>query len=394
MLNAHDLGNLLADLESDRVERTVSTRDTDKFCRAICAFANDLPNHRQPGFLFVGVDDEGRPAGLQVTDQLLQNLAALRSDGLILPLPAMQVYKVTTGGGDVAVVEVQPSDLPPVRYKGRVCIRVGPRRADANEQEERILAERRTVLVASYDVHPVPDAPLSALSSRLFGAYRAAVLPPEVIAANHRTTEEALAALRLFDMGRNVATVAGVVAFGLNPRHHLPGAYVQFLRFPGDRMADNPTDQAEIAGDVGAIVDELHLRTRVLNTTTMSPGEGFRDTLQRAYPDWALRELLHNALIHRDYAATAPIRFYWFADRIEISSAGGLHGHVTPETLTRRNSYRNPVIAEIMKGLGFVNRFGFGLQQAARLLEENGNPPMEIEADDRAFSVTVRAASR
>ncbi len=390
MLDAPGLLELLADLESDRVERTISTKDNDKFCRAICAFANDLPNSHKPGYLLIGVNDDGTPAGLDVTDQLLQNLAALRSDGLILPLPAMTVYKVTLPAGAVAVVEVQPSDLPPIRYKGRVCIRVGPRRADANEQEERILAERRTVLVASYDVHPVPDAPLSAISTRLFGEYRAAVLPAEVIEANHRTVEEALAALRLFDIGRGVGTVAGVVAFGVNPRHHLPGAYVQYLRFPGDSMADLPVDQAEISGDLRAIVEELHLRIRVLNTTTMSPGEGFRDLLHKAYPDWALRELLHNALIHRDYASTAPVRFYWFSNRIEISSAGGLHGHVTPETVTRRNSYRNPVIAEIMKGFGFVNRFGFGLQQAARLLAENGNPEMELDADDRAFSVTVR----
>ena len=52
---------MLSELESDRVERTVSINNTDKFGQAICAFANDFPNHRQPGYLIVGASDDGRP---------------------------------------------------------------------------------------------------------------------------------------------------------------------------------------------------------------------------------------------------------------------------------------------------------------------------------------------
>src|SRR5262245_63197373 len=124
---------LMRDLESDRVERTTSTSNTDKFAEAVCAFANDMPQHRQPGYLFVGVHDDGTPSGLAVTDQLLQNLAGIRADGNVQPLPTMNVQRLQTPQGDVAVVEVLPSDLPPVRYKGRLWIRVGPRRAIASE---------------------------------------------------------------------------------------------------------------------------------------------------------------------------------------------------------------------------------------------------------------------
>lgn len=390
MLSEQEIRALLADLETDRVERTISTKDTDKFSWAVCAFANDMPGHRKPGVLIIGADDAGKPAGIAITDALLQSLGGLRSDGNIQPLPALQVYKVTIDGAELAIVEVQPSDLPPVRYKGRVCIRVGPRRADANEQEERILAERRSALVSTYDVHPVPDAPVAELSLRLFEEYRIAVLPPDVIEANHRSVEEQLAALRFFDLRRGLATVAGMLLFGINPRFHLPGAYVQFLRFPGTDATDLPVDQAEIDGDLRSVVGDLHARVRAYNVVGMTPGEGFRDNLRPAYPEWALREVLHNAVIHRDYASTAPIRFYWFADRIEIQNPGGLHGTVTAETITRRNSYRNPVLAEAMKGLGFVNRFGFGLQRAERLLADNGNPPLELDVDDRAFAATLR----
>ena len=391
MKTPHEIRLALSDLESDRVERTQSGKDTDKLCRAVCAFANDMANSKQAGLLIVGADDDGGVTGLPITDQLLQNLAAIRSDGLVLPLPAMQVYKATLDGGDVAVVEVQASDMPPVRYRGRVCIRVGPRRADANEHEERILSERRALLVATFDVHPVPSAPSSELSIRLFHEYRAVAVAGEVILANQRTLEEAMAALRFFDLRRGVATVAGILLFGINPRFHLPGAYIQFLRFEGRSMAELPVDQAEMDGDLRTIVDQVHTRIQALNTVGTELGQGFRDRLLPTYPDWTLRELLHNALIHRDYASTSPIRFYWFSDRIEIQSPGGLFGGVTSATVTRRNSYRNPVIAEAMKELGYVNRFGFGLQRADSLLKGNGNPPMELDIDDSVFAVTVRA---
>jgi len=83
VLTAEQLRALLTDIESDRVERTRSTTDMAKFAEAITAFSNDLPGHRQPGYLLVGVNDDGTIAGIEVTDQLLQNLAALRSDGNI-----------------------------------------------------------------------------------------------------------------------------------------------------------------------------------------------------------------------------------------------------------------------------------------------------------------------
>src|SRR5579872_7467957 len=167
-MEREELLALMADLESDRVERTVALSDTDKFSKAVCAFSNDMPHHRQPGYLFVGVQDSGKLSGAAITDQLLQNLAALRSDGNIQPLPVMNVQRLTTAGGDVAVVAVLPSDLPPVRYKGQVWIRVGPRRAIASESGERILTERRVASARTWDARPSQEASLEDLVLDLF----------------------------------------------------------------------------------------------------------------------------------------------------------------------------------------------------------------------------------
>lgn len=390
MLTEAQLAELLSDLESDSVERTASISDTDKFSQAICAFANDLPNSRLPGYLLIGVKDDGNLSGLNVTDQLLQNLGAIRSDGNVLPQPVMSVARFRFQGGDVAVVEVQPSDMPPVRYKGRIWVRIGPRKGTAHEQDERVLTERRVARAHTFDMLPFPEANLADISVRLFGEYRTQVVAPEVIDANHRTIEEQLASLRLFDLSKKCPTTSAILLFGNNPRFFLPGAYVQFLRFPGALMTDMPVDQAEFSGDMRTVLDCLRDKFRACNQVGMKPGKEFQDQLLPDYPEWSIRELLHNAVIHRDYQSNTPIRFYWFSDRIEIQSPGGLYGEVTRETYMSRNSYRNPVMAEALKTMGYINRFGFGIQRAQNLLIENGNPPAEFSFEDRVVAVTIR----
>lgn len=73
-----ELEELLEDLESDRVERKSSFAAKDRICQAVCAFANDLPGHEQPGVLFIGANDDGTCTGLPITDDLLLSLAGLR----------------------------------------------------------------------------------------------------------------------------------------------------------------------------------------------------------------------------------------------------------------------------------------------------------------------------
>lgn len=392
MLTQDQLEVLLGDLESDRVERTTSTSKTDKFGEAMCAFANDLPGHGEPGYLMIGADDDGTLSGLTVTDALLKNLAAIRADGNLLPQPAINVARFALQGGELAVVEVLPSDLPPVRYKGRVWVRVGPRRGIANEQDERILSERRVARARSFDARPCREASIDDIALGQFDAYRREAIDPETIAANQRSVEQQLASLRLYDPKFSCPTHAGILLFGKNPRFFLPGAYVQYLRLPANDLTDAPLDQAEISGDLLSVLKELEGRVRLIIQTSMKKGSGFEERLVPDYPEWALRELLMNAVMHRNYDSNTPIRFYVFADFVEIQSPGGLYGEATPENFPMRNSYRNPIIAEAMKSLGFVNRFGYGVQRAQALLQKNGNPPADYAFDDRTVLVKVHQA--
>ena len=131
--------------EVDRVEfkESLSSSTAEQIREAICAFANDLPRHEKPGFVFVGVRNNRTIAGLPVTDELLLQLAHMKTDGNIVPPPSLTVEKYMLQGKEIAAITVQPSDSPPVRYKGGIHIRTGPRRGIATAQDERILNEKR-----------------------------------------------------------------------------------------------------------------------------------------------------------------------------------------------------------------------------------------------------------
>jgi ATP-dependent DNA helicase RecG len=390
MLSDAELANLLLDIESDRVERTVSQTNTDKFCEAVCAFSNDLPNSRQPGYLIVGAHDDGSPVGLKVSERLIQTLAAIRSDGNIQPLPSIVVQKFCLEGGELAVVEVMPSDLPPVRYKGRVYIRVGSRRAVAGEQEERQLSEKRVSFARSFDASPCMEARREDLAPGTFELYRSQAVAQDVIDANHRSIEEQLASLRLFNLQTGTPTYAGILLVGNNPRYFLSGAYIQFLLLPGTELSDLPDDQSEISGDMLTVLRELDTRIRTTNRRHLESVSPLRERTVADYPEGAVRELLMNAVVHRSYQSNTPIRLYWFSDRIEIHSPGGLYGEATPENFPSASSYRNPIIAEAMKSLGYVNRYGYGIQRAQKLLSENGNPPAAFSFESQVVLAVIR----
>lgn len=168
MITEADVLKLIREPESFWLEKTRSTADTDKFCQAICAFSNDMPDSRKCGYLLIGVNDDGSLSGLRVTDSILKEITGLRTDGNILPQPTMSVQTFSFDKGDVIVVEVTPSYEPPVRYRGRTYIRVGPRKDIATLAEENILTEKRQYYVRSYDVSPCRDASMNDIDQDAF----------------------------------------------------------------------------------------------------------------------------------------------------------------------------------------------------------------------------------
>ncbi|MCL2833037.1 MAG: putative DNA binding domain-containing protein [Treponema sp.] len=392
----HELENLLNDLESDRVERKRAFKnEAEDAHKDICAFSNDLPNYNEPGILFFGIEDSGAPSNLPITDEILLNISGMKTDGNILPMPVFTVEKRILKNSEVAVVTVFPSDMPPVRYKSQIWIRTGPRRAVANAQEERILNEKRRYKDLPYDLHPISHATINDLSKTFFeNDYLPAAFAKEVLEANNRTYEERLSSCKMIVSPDNTTpTILGLLAFGKNPQNFIPGAYVQFLRINGTALHDPITDEEEIKGILPDIIRRTEEKLKAHNRTAVDISMGPQITTVD-YPHIAFQQLIYNAMMHRSYEGTnAPVRVYWYNDRVEIVSPGGPFGSVTKNNFGNPGitDYRNPNIADMFKTLGYVQRYGIGIQTAQNAMERNGNPKIQFDINENTIICILKA---
>ncbi len=394
-----ELTALVADSESDLVERKAAfTGDAPNAIRqAICAFANDLPGHGRPGVIFIGVQDDGAPSGIEINDALLLRLAQCRSDGNILPPPTMTVARHTLAGREVAVLTVMPADAPPVRYRGRIWIRAGPSRALASAQDERILNERRRHGDTPYDARPVRGATMADLDLPRFQyLYLPAAFDPDVLAANDRTLEERLAATKMIVAADEpTPTVLGILMLSPRPTQFLPGAYVQFLRFDGDERHDPIEDSLRCDAPLPDIIRDLDSTLRAHVRTSVEIGTHTTELRRASYALPALQELVRNAVMHRAYEGThTPIHVSWFANRVEIISPGGPYGDVSVANFGQPGivSYRNPNLADAMRVSGLVQRYGVGIPLARQALRENqqSEPVFEVDASRVRCTVAIR----
>ena len=392
-MNDHELEVLLKDCECDRVERKASASDREEIKKAICAFANDQPDHRKPGVLFIGAHDDGSCAKLSVTDEILTTIAGIRNEGTVLPTPSMRVQKRTIDGCEMVVVEVDPSAYPPVRYKGVTWVRTGPMKCRATVEEENRLTERRRYGNLPFDQRPIAGAGVADLDMELFKtAYLPSAVSKDVLQQNRRTDEEQLRSLR-FLSADGLPTAAAILTIGRAPRQWVPGAYCQFIRFGGTVLTDAILDQREIDGPMPELFTTIYdvLKRNILSALELT--EGPRHADRQDYPIEALRQLSANAIMHRNYESShAPVKIFWFSDRVEIHNPGGPFGQVTRQNFGNPGvvDYRNPTLAEAMKVLGFVERFGVGIARARQALENNGNPKLEFQVEDTFVAAVVR----
>lgn len=394
------LAQLIRSRETSRTEfkETLQGSAPVTIREAVCSFANDLPGSGGPGIVVVGLTNDGALAGTAITEELLLALTDMRSDGNILPPPTMLVERRKCKAGDIAVVTVWPSDSPPVRYKGAIHIRIGPRRGIATAQEERILNERRRHGDRPFDIRPVDGTEIADLNRRQFeDEYLPHAVDRELLESNDRTLEERLAASKMTaSIGDGRATTLGLLVLGVSPRDYIPGAYVQFLRIAGRSLSDDITDELEIDGSVSDVLARLEDKLRTHNRRQVDLVSSDREHRSESYPMAALQQLARNSLMHRTYENTnAPVRVTWFDDRIEIQNPGGPFGSVTSENFGQAGvtDYRNPNLAEAMKVMGYVQRFGVGITIARNLLQESGHPDIEFTPTQNHVLVLVRASS-
>ena len=399
-LDQQELERLIAAKESARVEfKERLNESTGKQIReAVCAFANDLSGNGEPGIVVVGLRDDGTPVGTVVTDEILRALADIKTEGNITPPPTLLVEKRSYLGEELAVVTVYPSDSPPVRYKGGIQVRIGPRRGTATAQDERVLNERRRHANRPFDSYPLPRTGMAQLNVRQFeDEYLPHLVDREILLANDRTASERLAAAKMISAAEDgIATILGLLVLGVRPQDFVPGAYVQFARIAGKDLSDPIADELEIDGTISDVLKRIDEKLKAHNQRRIDLVSADREILEQNYPLAAVQQLVRNAVMHRDYeTSNAPVRVNWFDDRIEILNPGGPFGAVTTENFGQPGltDYRNPNLAEAMKVLGYVQRFGVGIPSAKRLLAEAGHPDLKFATTPTHVLVTVLAVT-
>ena len=391
-MTPEELGRALGE-ESERVERKRSVNDADALLRAECALANDLGSSGETGYLVLGVESNGRWLGVGASDQEIQNLVNRLTSTRIIPTPSINAEVVTRDGATIVIVRIEPYQVPPVvRVDGVAWVRVGNETRRATPADIARLDERRPENRQPFDTRPFRLGEISELDTLL-------------LREQYRATSEGDRELETFpsferwlgqrDLARDVGgkwvpTAAALLAYGIDPQGHWPGAYIEFARYAGGDITAAVISRKTLTGSLGAQLEGVWAQIQVHVADLPAPLAGIRTPYLPEYPIEALKELARNMVQHRAYDATnAPSRVSWFEDRIEFTNPGGPFGRASEGEFGAHSDYRNPTLTRLLVEQGYVERLGRGVRLVRALLERNGNPPLEV-ATDGFTAVTVR----
>lgn len=353
-----------------------SVRLTD-LAETLAAMANT-----QGGKVILGVAPRtGNLQGIRDAEAMIDLVfqAALLVDPvLVLPVPAAQ--HVT--GKQMLVVTV-PEGLPHVySQQGRYLTRDGRHNTPFSARKLRELLVARGMLQLENRVPP--DASLDDLDLAQVEIYLQVLNRPMDEWQQVLLTRGCLA-----KEGETLRpTYAALLLFGVQPQRWLPNATILAARFPGVSFSDEFLRQ-DISGTLPQQLRQAeaffhdHLRTVVRMV-----GLTHQDTPE--YPFNAVRELLVNAVAHRDYNLQGDnIHLYIYADRLEVHSPGMLPGPVNLGNLLKARFSRNAVIVQVLSDLGFVERLGYGLNRVVTAMRQNGLRAPHFEEVGGAFRVTL-----
>lgn len=346
----------------------------------------------QGGTILLGIAPRSaRIQGIQdvaeTQDQVFQ-AALLIDPTLVLPMP--ETHEVD--GANVVKVAI-PAGLPHVyslggRYMGREQRYTNPLSARKLRQ---LLLERGIV---HFESRVPAGATLDDLDFDQVSAYAEMLNlpggepPQEALLRRGCLVPPSNGGNGLSKTGNYVPTYAALILFGKQPQRWLPNAMVMAVRFSGISFADHFVKQ-EISGTLPQqlrraeqfVRDEMRSVVRLVGLAREETPE---------YPIEAVRELLVNAIAHRDYNAQGDsVHVHIFSNRLEVHSPGSLPGPVTLDNLLEARFSRNPVLVQVLADMGFIERLGYGLDRVVALMRMNGLPHPRFEETAGTFRVTL-----
>ena len=382
-MTPEDIRRFIQQGEGERLEFKEEGALARDLAKAFVAFAN-----RHGGAVLIGVTDRGEIAGIRDWPSLEEKVrnAALNNCHPAVPI---QVERTETPEGMVVVVYVPEGMEKPYRAGNIYYVRDGRRSRVATPLElARMLSQSGRF---AYDQASVPEARFDDLDGERVERYVLLRRRSPRLAGNSRSPGEFLQAMGLLTSD-GTPTVAAVLLFASYPQRFLPQATLNAFRFRGHEVDNRRiVDRERIEGPVEQIIEEgvAFVRRNVRTLAVME--EVYRREVPE-YPEGAIREVLVNAVMHRDYRSPEWVTLRMFDDRMEVENPGGLVGVLSiEELLAHPRSYpRNGLLLRVAQDLGLVEMVASGIQRIITEVRENGSDKDPIFwADEAHFMVTL-----
>ncbi|MBW2702523.1 MAG: putative DNA binding domain-containing protein [Deltaproteobacteria bacterium] len=376
LLSQIDLG------EDSTRQFKVDVRNGESLGSEMAAFANS-----NGGTLFLGVADDGSAHGLSKEDvsrinQLISNAASQQVRSPLM----VRTENVAVENSRVVIVLTVPKgiDKPYFDKNGVIWLKTGSDKRRVNSKEEL----RRLFQVSNqFHADELPSrAGVEKLDKLRFRDFLRDVYREEFPDSTSKLT-------RLLQ-NMNLATddgmlnLAGVLMFAERPEWIVPQFVVKAIRYPGNKIhVSDYVDTDDFSGPLGKVFDDS-LAFVVRNLQKVQAGRGVNAPGTPEIPEAVFEELLVNALVHRDYLVSAPIRLFIFDNRIEIVSPGHLPNNLTVEKIrTGISNIRNPILVSyVAKGLLPFHGLGSGIKRAIELWPRIG---FVDDRDGCLFTATV-----
>lgn len=364
---------------------------------------SSFSNQEQGGVIVFGLDESSGFAVTGVDDvQLLQKKVMEQCNQMEPPVRA--VFTVTEYDGLYIVsAEIPPVDIAerPCFYKGKgrvkgSYIRIGD--ADQPMTEYEIYSFEAYRRKLRDDIRPIERAAITSLNQTKLDTY---LLQLKTNKPNIAQLEDAQILELMGMVVDGQTTLAAQLLFGLYPQAYMPQLGIIAVSVPGNEIGDVDTDGSRFIDNQrieGTIAEMLEtalqfVRRNTHNRTIVDEVTGKRRD-RTDYPMNAVREVILNALVHRDYSfhtEGTPIELAIFADRMTVRNPGGLYGRLTLDQLGKAQpDTRNPVLATALEIMNVTENRYSGIPTIRREMQEHGLPEPEFQTIHGEFIVTFR----
>ncbi len=405
-----DLLEIIANGENSGVEFKRDDVRPEQIAKEVVAMAN-----LKGGMLLLGVEDDGSITGIQrdkFEEWIMDGVFAAKVHPMMLPFYEEIIIEE---GRRVAVISFSQGTSKPyvVRHKGRedVYIRVGTTSRLASREQQARLFESGGILHT--ELLPVAGSSYASLNQERLEDYLENLINDPDVPSDENSWIRRLISLGYMVEGagdRVVCTIAGLVLFGNSPRKYLRQAGIRIIVLDGedsqykallDDVLDSPmvglwrlddSGQRELtSADLGIIERFIDKIEPFISEESSEIDEGFRRKKTWHYPREAVRELVINALVHRDWTRSVDIEICVYSNRLVVTSPGTLQNSMTIEKmLAGQRSPRNPLIVEVLRDYGYVDARGMGVRtKIVPLMQSINQTEPEFELTDDYLKTTL-----